>query len=120
MFIKSIMLQTRHSRYPEQWSHQINRNSPIVALGLKNPKPEEWWNSVFVRFETVSCHFMLIEISGELKFYYSLQSFSGPGKLTREDGEFIGFDSVSAVFHGIRFHWSRESEKIIITDAVAR
>jgi len=54
-----------------------------------------------------------------LCLYYALEAFQGPGKYTREVGEFTGFDSVSVVFRGLRFNWSRESGKVVISDALA-
>ena len=111
MFIKAFLAA-------EKWQHQANRRSPVLSLGLKNPA--SWSNTTaFAVVENITAFFMVSRYHGTaVNFYYSLQVES-PTSLIREVGDFEGFDSVSVVFGGIRFHWSRESGKVVITDAVA-
>jgi len=117
MFIHSIMEQ-RLAPQPKKWNHAVNRRTPIVVLALKAPTQKEWHNSVYLQVDGVACFFMLMNTSEGLVFSYSLEAFHRGG-LTQEEGEFTNFDSVSAVFGGLRFHWSLESEKVVVSDALA-
>lgn len=119
MFVKSIKGQ-RFGLQPEKWKHQVNRHSPVVSLSMKTPNPSQCYNCVMLFADHVSCFFMVIVTrDGGVHLSYSLEESHGPGKFTREEGTFVGFDSVSVVFGGLRFHWSRESEKVVVSDALA-
>lgn len=118
MLIQAVMTE-RLSSTTEKWNHNVNRNSAVYVSRMKNPTHRQWYNSTFAVVDGVACFFMVTRNLDVIRFYYSCE-FSKDGKLHREDGDFEGFDSVSGEFRGIRFHWSRESGKVIISDAFAR
>lgn len=119
MFIHAIMGQ-RLAAQPKKWNHEVNRNSPIVSLAIKTPACTlaERHNSVYLRADNISCFFMIHHTIEGVIFHYDLEIFHATG-FAQEKGEFFNFDSVSVVFGGLRFHWCRGSEKIIISDALA-
>lgn len=111
MFVRSIMFQ-------EKWKHRVDRHSPVVSLPMRLDIERCTFSDTFLRVDNVCCYFTLSSYRKDnLRFYYALEVYHGPCKFTREVGEFTNFDSVSVVFGGLRFHWSRESGKIIISDA---
>lgn len=102
------------------WS-RLDRETPILTLRFAVSK-EKWRETCFVSVDSCYLFFSLYcHVDGTVELNYAAEnSFSYPDKsLVIEKGSFRGFDSVSAEFRGIRFHWKRETGKIIITDAVA-
>ena len=93
-----------------QWSQPL-KHAPVVVLRLRMPSADEWYTASYASIDDVFIHFMVI---GD-RFIYSFENRS-ESLVHFERGEFSGFDSVSAVFSGVRFHYSRESGKIIISD----
>lgn len=96
-----------------QWSQPL-KHAPVVVLRLRMPSAGEWYTVSYATVDGFFLHFMVL---GD-RFIYNLEDRS-ESLVHSERGEFSGFDCVSAVFGGLRFHWTRESGKIIISDALA-
>lgn len=112
MFVKAVMDESG------KWNHQVNRHSPVVVCRFSTPSRFQS-NTLFLRVDNITIFLYLVDTTNGPRLYYSLEAYLDLGKFTQEDGEFTGFDSVSAIFCGIRFHWSRESEKVVVSDALA-
>lgn len=113
MLVKSVSANGNWSR--------LDRETPILALRFAVCN-EKWRETCFVSVDSCYLFFALyFHVDGTVELNYAVEnSFSFPdNSLVTEKGSFRGFDSVSAVFRGIRFHWSRESGKIFISDAFA-
>ena len=103
------------SKYWADRSTRPERKVPFTSIVLEvNSSYGYACGAVFV--DDLFIHFMLFDTG---RFLYSMESVRG-SVVSYESGDFSGdFDSISAEFHGIRFQFSRESGKVIITDAFA-
>ena len=113
MFVKSVSENGNWSR--------VDRETPILSLRFAVCN-ENFRKTCFVSVDSCYLFFALyFHVDGTVELDYAVEnSFSfNDNSLVAEKGSFRGFDSVSAVFRGIRFNWSRESGKIVITDAFA-
>ena len=103
------------SKYWSGRSIRPGRKVPFTSIILRMDVNKGYaCGAVFV--DNLFIHFMLFNTG---RFLYSAESVSG-SVVSYESGDFSGhFDSISAEFHGIRFQFSRESGKVMISDAFA-